>query len=100
MSSAFEGFPQRRDETGRLWVFMFGRWTPIAEPDEGGDAVPARLPEGPTPGTGSAEANPTDGDEPPGAGQAFGWSTKSYRASNHGRSIVPPSGVGPGSRFS
>lgn len=55
MSPAFEGLPQRRDEAGRLWVFIFGRWTPVAEPG-GGDAsgVPARLPDGPPPLEGDA----------------------------------------------
>jgi|tagenome__1003787_1003787.scaffolds.fasta_scaffold20759507_2 hypothetical protein len=29
MPSAFDGLPQRTDETGRLWAYTFGRWTQL-----------------------------------------------------------------------
>lgn len=60
MGSPFEGRPQRRDETGRLWVYIFGRWTPVAEPDDGAAGVPARLPNGLPPLTGRAEVESVD----------------------------------------
>jgi hypothetical protein len=60
MSSAFEGRPRRRDETEQLWVHIFGRWTPVDEPDDGAADVPARLPNGPPPLLGHAEWDPAD----------------------------------------
>lgn len=60
MGSPFEGRPQRRDETGRLWVYIFGRWTPVAEPDDGAAGVPARLPDRPPPLIGRAEVESVD----------------------------------------
>ena len=47
MSSAFSGLPEKRDQAGQSWVRIFGRWTPVAEPDDGAAGVPARLPDGP-----------------------------------------------------
>jgi len=42
---------------------MFGRWTPIAEPDDGPAGTPARLPGGPPPLVGRTEAEPVDLDD-------------------------------------
>jgi hypothetical protein len=60
MAPAFEDLPRKRDETGQLWVYVFGRWTPVAEPDGGAAGVPARLPDGPPPLVGRPEAGPSD----------------------------------------
>jgi|tagenome__1003787_1003787.scaffolds.fasta_scaffold20653199_2 hypothetical protein len=73
MSPTFDELSQRIEETGRLWVLVFGRWTPVAEPEDGGAGVPARPNDRPPRVDGRAQPSsrpaPTDRRELPAMGQ-------------------------------